>query len=171
MDLLKFWTLAEKHPWLPSIMMPHCTDLKRALSLDEPHPEAIVFHFGKSTIEDRIGYIAFRPWEKIDLNAPGYERYSRTTDMDVFNQRVYSVYFHKYKDVPFTSSISVGKDKPDNVSDLIKAVPSTHVIDAVVKWSFYCRSRASVATAILDILETGKTDHGSKSSFDIYLNN
>lgn len=109
MDFVKFWQLVEKYPWLVRVVIfgPSWGKLDSELA---DYPISICGWFKPSTIKEEIEYIAFRPWNSLDLKVlpcqRSAEKRSGVMAVDSVVSIEYYCYWHARREGEFKRCIS-----------------------------------------------------------------
>lgn len=154
MDFVNFWIIVDRHRWIPRMLIGVYERISdeftpsSAGSLDiHANPNTIGDLFCPSAIEENIGYIAFRDWSKLDLDATYYalSRNSRSGAFLIDNEvgTFCMCFFHKPElgQAPFenriTNSVRMNpRDSKENGYSVRHLIESVHAdgatLDAVV---------------------------------------
>jgi hypothetical protein len=178
MNFVKFWTTVERYPWVLSVLGGF---LPRETLLAEEGPEFLGRMFRPSAIDERIAYIAFRPWDSLDQDGRKMGKRvsfgSRATEgeqvRDVETSVEFRAYSHRESLVPFWQEARL--EHQETVHDMLSRLGDQgSIIDAVVKSSWVCleiaspRALSKEDNLIRAIMNKKRLFH-TKMAFDIYL--
>lgn len=136
MNFVKFWQAVEKNPWLPRVLFGSWRRLKRYPN----DPRIIHDVFGIPTIRDEIGFIAFRPWQELDLNTPQTGVYvarsevRKESTVRASQGMHHVIYWHTNGEESFVRSSNEEVNIPLTLRQMIDAVCAQGgTLDAVVR--------------------------------------